>query len=178
MSFPTFTWGPSLPKGLSGRGGHGEGLQERILTNPPVPPATAGQGRLSRVPGGPRPETGWILFSDKRSVGGWSLHCACPAGRGGWRPGALRGSHANNNDFSRAKMGFKHLVHQKGQREAAAQVGSRPVVQENAPVDGSVWLPRETLPQRKTQAPGAPGKCALWVEAGVVYLCAIYKERV
>lgn len=68
-------------------------------------------------------------------------------------------------------MGFQHLVQQKGQREADARAGSRPAMQ-NAPAQGSMWLPRETLPQRDTQAPGTPGKmCPLGRVWGCLPLC-------
>lgn len=56
-------------------------------TSPVCFPATARLGLLSRVCRGPRPEAGWILFSDKRSTGSRFLYCVCPEGRGGWRPG-------------------------------------------------------------------------------------------
>lgn len=71
---------------------------------PPFPPP--GEGLLSRVPRGPRPEAGWILLSDKLSAGGWSSPLSVPFGEGGWRPGALRGSLAHKNDFSRQRWAF------------------------------------------------------------------------
>lgn len=57
--------------------------------------------------------------------------------------GALRGSNAHNNDFSRPEMDLKRLVPQKGQREAATRAGSSPAVQ-NTLVEGSVWPPRHS----------------------------------
>lgn len=67
--------------------------------------------------------------------------------------GALRGSNAHNNDFSRPEMDLKRLVHQKGQREAATRAGSSPAVQ-NTLVEGSVWPP--DTPTEENSSPRSP----------------------
>lgn len=82
LSFPTFTWGPSLPKGESGRGGHGEGSQERILANrPPSPRPQQGRGSFPGSPGAQgRKRAGFCSQTSRVWAAG---PCAVPAQQGG-----------------------------------------------------------------------------------------------